>query len=50
MAFIDCTEQQIPRIKNKENQRKMYFSEKRNRRTIVKNHRMVNNHDITPIK
>ena len=40
MAFIDCTEQQIPRPKNKE-RRKMYFSGKKKRHT-VKNQLMVN--------
>jgi DDE superfamily endonuclease/Helix-turn-helix of DDE superfamily endonuclease len=41
MAFIDCTEQQIPRPVNKE-RRKMFYSGKKKRHT-VKNHLMVNN-------
>ena len=42
MAFIDCTEQQIPRPVNKE-RRKMYYSGK-NKRHTVKNQLTVNNH------
>ena len=41
IAFVDCTEQQIPRPKNKE-RRKMYYSGKKRRHTI-KNQLMVNN-------
>ena len=41
IAFMDCTEQQIPRPKNKE-RRKMYYSGKKKRHTI-KNQLMVNN-------
>jgi hypothetical protein len=43
MAFTDCTEQQIPRPVDK-NKRKMYYSGKKKRHTIVKNQIMVNNH------
>jgi len=42
MAFTDCTEQQIPRPVDKE-RRKMYYSGKKKRHTIVKNQIMVNN-------
>ena len=42
MAFVDCTEQQIPRSVDK-NKRKMYYSGKKKRHT-VKNQLMVNNH------
>jgi hypothetical protein len=42
MAFIDCTEQQIPRPIDKD-RRKMYYSGKMKRHTI-KNQLMVNNH------
>ena len=41
IAFTDCSEQQIPRPKNKE-RRKMYYSGKKKRHTI-KNQLMVNN-------
>ncbi len=41
LAFIDCTEQQIPRPVDKE-KRKMYYSGKKKRHT-VKNQLMVNN-------
>ena len=41
MAFIDCTEQQIPRPVDKE-RRKIFYSGKRKRHTI-KNQLMVNN-------
>ena len=41
LAFIDCTEQQIPRPVDK-NRRKMYYSGKKKRHT-VKNQIMVNN-------
>ena len=41
IAFVDCSEQQIPRPKNKE-RRKMYYSGKKKRHTI-KNQLMVNN-------
>ena len=41
IAFTDCTEQQIPRPKNKE-RRKTYYSGKKKRHTI-KNQLMVNN-------
>ncbi len=44
MAFIDCTEQPIPRPKNKI-RRKLYYSGKRNKHT-VKNLYMVNNEEI----
>ena len=42
IAFIDCTEQQIPRPVDKK-RRKMYYSGKKKRHTIVKNQLMVNN-------
>ena len=43
MAFIDSTEQQqIPRPVDN-NKRKMYYSGKKKRHTIVKNQIMVNN-------
>ncbi len=43
MAFTDCTEQQqIPRPLDKE-RRKMYYSGKKKKHTIVKNQIMVNN-------
>ncbi len=43
LAFTDCTEQQqIPRSVDKE-RRKMYYSGKKKRHTIVKNQIMVNN-------
>ena len=42
LAFVDCTEQQIPRPTDKHN-RKMYYSGKKKRHT-VKNQIMVNNH------
>jgi hypothetical protein len=43
MAFIDCTEQQqIPRPVDK-NKRKIYYSGKKKRHTLVKNQIMVNN-------
>ena len=42
IAFIDCTEQQIPRPKNK-TRRKTYYSGKKKRHT-VKTQIMVNNH------
>jgi hypothetical protein len=42
LAFIDCTEQQIPRPVGNE-RRKLYFSDKKKRHT-VKNQLMVNNH------
>ena len=41
MAFIDCTEQQIPRPIDKR-KRKMYYSGKKKRHTI-KNQLVVNN-------
>src|SRR6185437_3045356 len=41
LAFIDCTEQQIPRPADKE-RTKMYYSGKKKRHTI-KTHLMVNN-------
>jgi hypothetical protein len=41
LAFIDCTEQQIPRPVNK-NKRKIFYSGKKKRHT-VKNQLMVNN-------
>ena len=42
LAFIDCTEQQIPRpIDNK--RRKVFYSGKKKRHTIVKTQLMVNN-------
>ena len=44
IAFTDCTEQQIPRPKNKE-RRKMYYSGKKKRHTI-KNQLKVNNPDL----
>ncbi len=42
LAFTDSTEQQIPRHVDKE-RRKMYYSGKKKRHTIVKNQIMVNN-------
>jgi hypothetical protein len=42
IAFIDCTEQQIPRPMNKR-KRKIFYSGKKKRHT-VKNQLMVNNH------
>ncbi len=42
LAFIDSTEQQIPRPVNREG-RKMYYSGKKKRHTIVKNQITVNN-------
>ncbi len=42
LYIIDCTEQQIPRPKNKERRRKMYYSGKKKRHT-VKTQFMVNN-------
>ncbi len=42
LAFTDCTEQQIPRPVDKE-RRKMYYSGKKKRHTIVKNQITVNN-------
>ena len=44
IAFVDCSEQQIPRPKNKE-RRKMYYSGKKKRHT-VKTHLMVNNQGL----
>ena len=41
LAFIDSTEQQIPRPADKE-KRKMYYSGKKKRHTAVKNQLMVN--------
>jgi hypothetical protein len=41
LAFVDCTEQQIPRPADK-NRRKMYYSGKKKKHT-VKNQLMVNN-------
>jgi hypothetical protein len=43
MAFIDCTEQQVPRSVDKD-RRKMYYSGKKNVHT-VKNQLLVNNRD-----
>ena len=43
MAFIDSTEQQIPRPVDKE-RRKMYYSGNKKKHTIVKNQITVNNH------
>ncbi len=42
LAFIDCTEQQIPRPVDKE-RRKIFYSGKKKRHTIVKNQITVNN-------
>ncbi len=42
IAFTDCTEQQIPRPVDRE-RRKMYYSGKKKRHTIVKNQITVNN-------
>jgi DDE superfamily endonuclease len=42
MAFTDCTEQQIPRPIDK-NRRKIFYSGKKKRHTIVKNQITVNN-------
>jgi hypothetical protein len=42
LAFIDTTEQQIPRPVDK-NKRKMYYSGKKKRHAAVKNQIMVNN-------
>ena len=47
IAFVDCTEQQIPRPENKR-RRKTYYSGKRKRHT-VKTQLMVNNSGITLI-
>ncbi len=44
MAFIDCTEQQIPRPENK-TRRRSYYSGKRKKHT-VKNLYMVNKDEI----
>ena len=44
IAFTNCTEQQIPRPKNKE-RRRMYYSGKKKRHTI-KNQLMVNNQGV----
>jgi len=41
IAFVDCTEQQIPRPVDK-NKRKMYYSGKKKKHT-VKNQIMINN-------
>jgi hypothetical protein len=50
MAFIDSTEQQIPRPIDK-NRRKMYYSwGKKKRHTIVRNQIMVNNRGYIPHK
>ena len=43
LAFIDCTEQQIPRPVDN-GRRKLYYSGKKKRHTTVKNQIMVNNH------
>ena len=43
LAFIDSTEQQIPRPVDKK-RRKVYYSGKKKRHTAVKNQFMVNNH------
>ena len=48
MAFMDCTEQQIPRPKNK-TRRETYYSGKKKRHT-VKTQLMVNNHGLISIK
>ena len=42
LAFIDSTEQQIPRPID-ENRRKIFYSGKKKRHTVVKNQLMVNN-------
>ncbi len=42
LAFTDCTEQQIPRPADK-NRRKIFYSGKKKRHTIVKNQITVNN-------
>ena len=42
LSFIDCTEQQIPRPKNKQ-RRKIYYSGKKKIHTAVKMQFMVNN-------
>jgi hypothetical protein len=42
LSFIDCTEQQIPRPKNKQ-RRKIYYSGKKKMHTAVKMQLMVNN-------
>jgi hypothetical protein len=44
LAFIDFTEQQIPRPVDK-NKRKMYYSGKKRKRHTVKNQIMVNSYD-----
>ena len=44
LSFIDCTEQQIPRPKNK-TRRKAYYSGKKKRHT-VKTQLMVNNQGV----
>ena len=42
MAFVDCTEQPIPRPADK-NKRKIFYSGKKKRHTVVKNQITVNN-------
>jgi hypothetical protein len=44
IAFIDSTEQQIPRPVDNERRQKEYYSGKKKRHTAVKNQLMVNNH------
>src|SRR6185437_9810653 len=44
LAFTDCTEQQIPRPIDKQ-RRKMFYSGKKKRHTIVKNQITVNSRD-----
>ncbi len=45
MAFVDCTEQPIPRPKNKIRRKKLYYSGKKKKHTI-KNLYMVNKNEI----
>ena len=49
LAFVDCTEQQIPRPINK-NKRKIFYSGKKKRHTVVKTQLMVNNKVLSFIK
>jgi len=45
-AFIDTTEQEIPRPKNKRRKRKSYYSGKKKKHTIIKTQYMVNNEGL----
>ncbi len=46
LAFIDCTEQQIPRPAVDKNKRKMYYSLGKKKRHTVKTQLMVNNRGL----